>query len=312
MNYEQYLQQNCKEDPSIVVMTSENRAAMRGIQAELGQRLIDTGIAEQTLCGMAAGLALCGKKPIIHALAAFLTMRSFEFIRTDIGIANLPVKIVGAVAGILSEANGPTHQAIEDLSLMRGIPNLKVFAPTDWSDLALGMQKILHDPSPWYIRYTNLEPVIKHEAFEIGKAEQLFEGDEMTLISYGALFQQTWRAAILLQEMGYSVGLVNIRSLKPIDEKLIRSLFGSTRLVVTVEDHFLTGGLFSIIAELMALQQFHGPVFPIAFPNRWFKPGMMADVLKYEQLQPEDIAHRVERYYSEHIMKKTTKTVADT
>ena len=309
MNYEQYLQQICKEDPNIVVMTSENRAAMRGIQDELGQRLIDTGIAEQTLCGMAAGLAVCGKKPIVHALATFLTMRAFEFIRTDIGIGNLPVKIVGAVAGVLSEANGPTHQAIEDISIMRGIPNMKVFAPTDWSDLALGMQKILHDRSPWYIRYTNLEPVVEHEQFEIGKAERIFEGDEITFITYGALFKQTYRAAILLRNMGYSVGLVNIRSLKPIDERLIQNLFATSRLVVTVEDHFLTGGLFSIIAELMALHQFHGPIYPIAFAHRWFKPAMLADVLKYERLQAEDIAKRVEKYFSEQILRNTANVL---
>jgi transketolase len=284
-------------------MTSENRAAMRNIQEELGNRLIDTGITEQTLCGMAAGLALCGKKPIIHALATFLTMRAFEFIRTDIGIGNLPVKIVGAVPGILSEANGPTHQAIEDISIMRGIPNMKVFAPTDREELGLGMEKILHDKAPWYIRYTNLEPVTDHDAFEIGKAERIFEGDEITFITYGALFQQCYRAAIMLRNLGYSVGLVNIRSLKPIDEKTIFEIFSQSKLVVTVEDHFLTGGLFSIIAELMALHQVSGKIYPIAFANRWFKPAMLPDVLQYERLRAEDIAARVEKYFSEQVLR---------
>lgn len=302
MTYEQYLQKICKEDPNFVVMTSENRAAMRNIQDELGQRLIDTGIAEQTLCGMAAGLALCGKKPIVHALATFLTMRPFEFIRTDVGIPSLPVKFVGAVAGVLSEANGPTHQAIEDISIMRGIPNMRVFAPTDKIELALGMEKILHDRAPWYIRYTNFEPVIEHAPFEIGKAERVFEGRDITFISYGALFGQTYTAAELLQANGYSVGLINIRSLKPIDENLVFEVLRRSRLVVTVEDHFLTGGLFSIIAELMALHQVTGRIYPIAFANRWFKPALLPDVLQYERLRGEDIAARVEKYFNEQVL----------
>src|SRR5262245_21946080 len=100
-------------------MTAENRAAIRGLPNRLGSRFIDVGIAEQTLVGAAAGLALRGKVPVVHALATFLTMRAFEFIRTDVGIAQLPVKLVGACAGFLSEANGPTHQAPEGLALVR-------------------------------------------------------------------------------------------------------------------------------------------------------------------------------------------------
>src|SRR5262245_13462283 len=104
-----------RADERIVVMTAENRAPIRSLPSLLGERFIDTGITEQTMVGMAAGLALRGRIPVIHALAAFLTMRAFEFIRTDVGIANLPVKIVGTVPGVLSEANGPTHQALEDI-----------------------------------------------------------------------------------------------------------------------------------------------------------------------------------------------------
>ena len=102
-----------RRDERVVVMTAENRAAIRALPASLGPRFIDTGITEQTMVGMAAGLALRGRLPVVHALATFLTMRAFEFIRTDVGIPALPVKLVGYVPGILSEANGPTHQALE-------------------------------------------------------------------------------------------------------------------------------------------------------------------------------------------------------
>src|SRR5262245_62036912 len=126
-------------------MTAENRAAIRSLPDRLGPRFIDVGIAEQTLAGAAAGLALRGRVPIVHALAAFLTMRAFEFIRTDVGIAQLPVKFIGACAGFLSEANGPTHQALEDLALMRGIPGMNVCCPADQSEMLDALAIIVGD-----------------------------------------------------------------------------------------------------------------------------------------------------------------------
>ena len=126
-----------RDDERVIVMTAENRAAIRSLPSQLGARFLDTGITEQTMIGMAAGLALRGRLPVVHALATFLTMRAFEFIRTDVGIPALPVKLVGAVPGVLSEANGPTHQALEDVALMRGIPNMRVFCPADLDELFL-------------------------------------------------------------------------------------------------------------------------------------------------------------------------------
>src|SRR5258707_8179238 len=126
MGYEELLLQTAQDDERIIVMTAENRALVRNMPKNLGNRFIDTGITEQTMIGMAAGLALRGRIPVTHALAAFLVMRAFEFIRTDVGIAGLPVKLVGAVPGLLSEANGPTHQAIEDIALMRTIPGMQI------------------------------------------------------------------------------------------------------------------------------------------------------------------------------------------
>src|SRR5215470_12767192 len=114
MGYEEVLKERFAGDSSLIVMTAENRAAIRNLPALFGDRFIDVGICEQTLVGAAAGLALRGRTPVVHALASFLTLRAFEFIRTDVGIAQLPVKLVGAFAGFLSEANGPTHQALED------------------------------------------------------------------------------------------------------------------------------------------------------------------------------------------------------
>ncbi|MFZ1397963.1 MAG: hypothetical protein WAS33_13735, partial [Candidatus Promineifilaceae bacterium] len=138
MNYEATLQELVLADDKYMVMTAENRAAIRHLPGVLNGRFLDTGITEQTMIGMAAGLALRGRVPIAHALAAFLTMRAFEFVRTDVGIGQLPVKLVGGVPGFLSDGNGPTHQAIEDISLMRGIPGMQIFCPADEAELVLG------------------------------------------------------------------------------------------------------------------------------------------------------------------------------
>src|ERR1700754_69681 len=122
MSYEELLTETALADERFIVMTAENRALVRNIPGKLGNRFIDTGITEQTMIGAAAGLALRGRVPVVHALASFLTMRAFEFVRTDAGIPNLPVKLSSFIPGFLSDGNGPTHQAVEDISIMRGIP----------------------------------------------------------------------------------------------------------------------------------------------------------------------------------------------
>ncbi len=297
-NYEELLRELSSKDDRIVAMTAENRGPFRGLSVELGKRMIDVGIAEQTLIGMAAGLALTGKIPVVHAFSTFMTMRAFEFIRTDIGLPKLPVKLIGSANGILSEANGPTHQALEDIGLMRGIPNVNIFCPSDAEDLNIGMPAILESPEPFYVRYTNRTPVYKHnEEFKIGKAETVGVGSDITILTYGALFSETFEAVEALKQKGYSVGLLNVRTLKPIDTEAVTIAAASSKLLVTVEDHFLTGGLFSIVAEVMALSNVSTNIMPIAFQDKWFKPALLPDVLEYEKLRGEDIAERVEGHF---------------
>lgn len=292
MSYENILKKIALEDERFIVMTAENRALIRNLPPVLGPRFIDTGINEQTMIGAAAGLALRGRIPVAHALATFLTMRAFEFIRTDVGIGNLPVKLVGYIPGFLSEANGPTHQAVEDIGLMRGIPNLHVFCPADEDDLSIGLEAVLYDPHPCYIRYNQLKPKCLHSKnFEIGKAEMVTDGADVTLMSYGNLFGETYEASRLLEAEGVSVRLLNMRSLKPVDTNAILAAARETNLMVTVEDHFLTGGLFSIVAETLIQNNMTGiPVKPMALPNRWFKPAMWADVLEHEKFTAPHIA----------------------
>ncbi|HWF44846.1 MAG TPA: transketolase C-terminal domain-containing protein [Candidatus Kapabacteria bacterium] len=296
--YEEVLRECALADDRIVVMTAENRAAIRNLPSLLGDRFIDVGIAEQTMIGAAAGLALRGRIPIVHALATFLTLRAFEFVRTDVGIARLPVKLVGGVPGFLSDGNGPTHQAIEDIALMRGIPNMQVFAPADMSDLANTLPEILASPEPCYIRYPAPTPVtIERTEFGIGKST--FAGPNGTapldavILTYGLLVREAITARNLLEADGISVGVIDVRWLKPIDEQAILKTIGNASLVVTLEDHFLTGGLYSILCELLVRHGMMANVLPMALEERWFKPALLQDVLEYEGFTGKHIADKI-------------------
>ncbi|HEY3235776.1 MAG TPA: transketolase C-terminal domain-containing protein [Polyangiaceae bacterium] len=292
--YEEALLELALADPRLVVMTAENRAAIRGLPHRLGPRFIDVGICEQTMVGAAAGLALRGRIPICHALATFLTLRAFEFIRTDVGIAKLPVKLVGGVPGFLSEGNGPTHQALEDIALMRGIPNMQVFCPADGAELVAMLPKIVESPAPAYVRFNAAPPAVEHVApFEIGVAEVLSQGQDVTLLSFGFLLREAEEARKELESQGLRVQLVNLRTLKPIAEDVIVRAARGARLLVTIEDHFQSGGLYSIVAETLLKAGVSCRTLPIALEERWFQPGALDAVLEYEGFTGTAIARRV-------------------
>lgn len=295
MNYEQVLFDLASSYEQIIILTAENRAAIRNLPEKIPNRFFDTGITEQTMVGISAGLALRGRIPIVHGLAAFLTMRAFEFIRTDIGIANLPVKLIGSFAGFLSEANGPTHQALEDVALMRGIPNMNVFCPADEEELIIGLREIIKIDSPYYVRYNNIKPLIIHEKFQEGRAEVISDGKDVALLVYGMLFNQVLIASEKLEEEGIKTKVVNIRTLKPIDEEEILKAANDCELIVILEDHFITGGLYSIVSEILLRNKKTANVFPMALNNNWFKPGLLNDVLDYEGFSADKIKNKIKK-----------------
>jgi transketolase len=294
VTYEERLIEIAENNRDVVVMTAENRAAIRNIPGRLGSRFIDVGIAEQTLVGAAAGLALRGRVPIAHALAAFLTMRAFEFIRTDVGIAGLPVKLIGGLAGFQSEANGPTHQALEDIALMRGVPGMNVCCPADEAEMLEAVTSMVGDREPWYMRYNPHQPAFRHHApFARGTAEVVIDGTDVALLTYGCLTRQCYEAAERLADDGIAARLVNMRTLKPVDEAAILQAARETTLVVTVEDHFAIGGLATIVAEVAASNHVALRLHPIALAGRWFTPALFADVLECEGFSAEQLARRI-------------------
>jgi transketolase len=295
-SYEDTLAAIAEHDERVVVMTAENRGPIRNLPARLGERFIDVGICEQTMIGAAAGLALRGRVPVCHALATFLTLRAFEFIRTDVGIARLPVKLVGAVPGFLSEANGPTHQAIEDVALMRAIPRMQIVCPADEAELTAALPAIVASELPCYVRFNACRPAVEHPApFEMGRAEILSEGDDVSLLTYGLMLREAQAARRHLEAEGIRVRLINLRTLRPIDTRAVLRAASESRLLVTVEDHLLVGGLYSIVCELLVAQGVRARVVPVALEERWFKPALLDEVVAFEKFDGASIAARVLR-----------------
>jgi len=293
MTYEDLLIATALADERIIVMTAENRALVRNVPRALGARFIDTGITEQTLVGMAAGLALRGRIPIVHALAPFLTMRAYEFIRTDVGIAHLPVKLSGYIPGLLSDGNGPTHQSIEDVAIMRGIPGMEVYCPADEDDLVKMLPAVWNSDAPAYVRINHKKGGYDHQPYERGKAEIISAGSDCTILVYGFLFENALRATAILQGEGLSVGLINMRSLKPVDEAAIVQAVTNSRMLVTIEDHLRIGGLYTIVAETLLQHRMTVRTVALAFDDRWFRPGLLQEVLETEGFTPEMIADRI-------------------
>lgn len=291
VSYQDALSDLCDADPRLVVMTAENRATLRRLGPRLGERFIDVGIAEQTLVGAAAGMALGGHVPIVHGLAAFLTMRAFEFCRTDVGLAELPVKLVGNVPGFLSEHNGPTHQAIEDVALMRLIPSMRIFAPSDREELVAALHEIVSDPYPWYIRFNDRPASVDHAGWETGVAETLSQGEVVTILTYGYMVTPALSAARLLESAGVGVTVVNMRTLAPFDTgAILRAL--DTRLCVTVEDHHRSGGLATMVAEVALAHRRSTAVLTLAL-DTFFPAGDVESVTRNCRFDPESISQRI-------------------
>ena len=298
--YEKALEGLLAADERLVVLTAENRAAIRNLPERIGARFIDVGICEQTMVGMAAGLALRGRVPVVHALATFLTLRAFEFVRTDVGIGRLPVKLVGGVPGFLSEANGPTHQAIDDLAVMRAIPGMEIFCPADNAELVAGLPAVLASSAPTYIRFNARPSGLVHTPFTPGRAEVLSVGHDVAVLAAGLLVPYAAEACASLRAAGVGARLVNLRMLAPVDEAAILVAAESCPLLVTVEDHLLVGGLYALVAEVLVRHRVSVPVVPLALQGRWFRPGRLNDVLAYEGFSAPRLATRLAQAVEEH------------
>ena len=259
------------------------------------ERFIDVGIAEQDLMTTALGLSLEGKIPFAATFAVFATGRAYDQIRNSICYQNSNVKIIGAHGGITVGEDGASHQALEDISLMRGLPNMMVISPSDYVQTKKAVEYASKYVGPVYIRLSRLEvPCIFDEGYEFNpqKAIVLKEGSDVTLIATGDILSEVVRASEMLENEGISVELINVPVIKPLDCGTIIGSSKKTKLVVTVEDHSIIGGLGSSVCECLA-ENNPVKVCRIGIRDSFGQSGTPNELVKYYNLDAESITKKV-------------------
>ncbi|MEW6202277.1 MAG: transketolase family protein, partial [bacterium] len=245
------------EHPDIVVLDADLAESTRSLKFKelFPERFFDVGIAEQNMIGIAAGLAASGKVAFASTFAVFATGRTYDQIRQLVARSKLNVKIVASHGGITVGEDGPSHQATEDIALMRSLPNMRVFVPGDAVETERMVETALKIDGPFYIRTSRVKfPVLFDEnyRFEPGRGIVMREGKDITIIACGLMVSESLKAAEELKKEGISARVVNMSSIKPLDRELVVKCAQETGKILTVEEHTIIGGLGSAIAEVVA------------------------------------------------------------
>ena len=255
-------------------------------------RFFNAGIAEQSMIGTAAGLAAAGKIPFASTFAVFATGRAFDQIRNSVCYPKLNVKIAATHSGLTVGEDGATHQAIEDVAIMRALPNMSVIVPADAAEAAAAVRFAAEHNGPMYIRLGRSGvPDVFDETYEFkfGKASVLKEGTDVTLIGMGIMTAAALEAADMLAEEGISAAVINMSTIKPIDEEAIIAAAQATGAIVTCEEHNIIGGLGSAVAEVLA-EKASARLVRVGVKDTFGESGKPADLLKKYGLTASDIA----------------------
>lgn len=246
-----------QKNPNVMALEADLMSAIatNKISSQIPKQLINCGIMEANMMGVAAGLSLTGKIPYVHTFAQFATRRAFDQLFVSGAYAQLNIKILGSDSGITAEHNGGTHMAFEDLGLVRLIPDAHVYEVSDAAMLGYLLRKVEKEYGIHYIRTIRKNAVKiydENEVFEEEKGKVLREGGDVTLIASGIMVAESLRAADLLQEMKINATVIDMYSIKPIDKNLIVRYAEKTKAVVTAENHNIIGGLGSAVAEVLS------------------------------------------------------------
>jgi transketolase len=289
-----------EKDPRIVALTADLAKSTKiGVFGDrFPERLFNVGIAEQNLFGVAAGMAKSGLLPFVSTMSAFASMRALEQVRTDICYQNLDVKIIATHGGVSFGQAGTTHHCTEDIAIMRALANMTVIVPADGYETANAVRACVDVPGPVYMRVgRGFEPL--HYAgedygFEIGKAVTIAEGTDLTVICCGvAVYHAAEAAAILKESDGVSVRVLNVHTLKPIDEEAIMAAVRETGRILTVEEHNVIGGLGSAVADVIA-QSGTGCAFAkVGLPDCYSEVGYPEDLYCHYCIDTDGIVDRV-------------------
>ena len=289
----------CAEDfPQLVVLDADLAGATKTgtFKKAYPDRFFDCGIAECNMTGIAAGLATCGKIPFISSFAMFAAGRNFEQVRNSIGYPHLNVKIGATHAGITVGEDGATHQCNEDIALMRTIPGMTIINPADAVEAKAAVIAAADIEGPVYMRFGRFAvPVFNDEAtykFEVGKAVKLNDGDDVTIIATGLMVNEAVIAAQKLKEEGINADVLNIHTIKPLDDEAVLASAKKTGKVVTVEEHSVIGGLGSAVCDLLS-EKYPVPVKKIGMNDEFGMSGSAADLLEHYGFSADNIVKTV-------------------
>ncbi len=283
-----------KVNSNIVVLDADLSGSTR--TAKFGkafpERFFNLGVAEQNMVGVAAGLASCGKISFISTFAIFATGRAWDQIRNTVCYSKLNVKIVATHAGITVGPDGSSHQALEDIALMRPIPNMTIIVPCDGPETEEAIKAVSRYAGPVYVRLGRCKvPTISSgkDGFELGKARLIQEGKDVTIIACGLMVKEALKARENLEKEGLTAQIVNVHTIKPLDEEMVIRCARKTKRVVVCEEHMINGGLASAVSEVLG-ETYPVPIARIGIKNKFGQSGTPEELMKEYHLTAEDIS----------------------
>ncbi len=286
-----------KENENVVVLTADLAGATKTslFEKEFPDRFINVGIAEQNMIGISAGLATTGKIPFASTFAMFAAGRAYDQIRNSVAYPKLNVKICGTHAGVTVGEDGATHQMLEDLSLMRSIPNMTVLCTSDDVQTKWAIKEMAKIDGPVYIRLARVAtPVIydENQKFEIGKMVQIGDGTDATVFATGVEVAEALKAKEELEKENINIRVVDVHTIKPIDREMIIKCAKETKKLITIEDHSVIGGLGTAVCEVLS-EEYPTKVVRMGMQDKFGKSGKAEQLLKYFKLDSQAIIEEI-------------------
>ena len=311
--YGQVLLDLAEEHPKLIAMSADlgNSSGLDRFKKRFPSRFINVGIAEQNLIGVASGIANEGFNVFASSFAPFITMRAAEQVRMNLGYMQQNVKIVGIGSGLGMGFLGNSHFGLEDVAIIRAIPNIAIIAPSDTTEVVKALRALAVYNGPAYLRLTGVPgAAIVNEQdyeFEIGKSIQIELGDDICLVASGSMVAIAIQVASLLRQKGYSVGVLNMHTIKPLDELTLQKVFEANKLVVSMEEHSKIGGLGSAIAEFKSVQLGAPPHLTIALEDEFGPTGSYEYLLNHHELSANQICLNICKFWELNLDQMSPK-----
>lgn len=290
-------------DPNVVMLTADLCffSGLERFKSVYPDRLYNLGIAEQNMIGVAAGFAKEGFIPFANTYASFCASRCADQVRVNMSYMNLPIKLIGLTAGYGAGILGATHVSIEDIALMRALPNMTVITPADCTEIIKAILASSKTLNPTYIRLTGPmnTPIVYTEdyTFQIGKAIKLKEGQDVCIIASGSMVYHSLQAAKVLDEKGISCSVINMHTIKPLDIEAIIEANKKHMLIITAEEHNVIGGLFSAVAEQLVPIGSHVPIIPVGINDIFVPAGSYNYQMEESNLTVNRITEVITNYF---------------